>query len=989
MFSPAQLPGLQTLSLLVGLVLTCPQAGGETNTPETYRHWIEAMQQAERGPFSRIRWFCADGTVLPPEPYACRDHGGGRQHGEYSDRTRELRDNGYLIANILAALPPEQALAKEAGHLKWVLLERFLFATDNGWILRKARHYRGAFQSESEAAAARSIMAAMLSDARYRTTHFLLMREAARLLPWHAEFGSLDKVRALAGTIAENDPEFAPLRNKIHSFPEPDDIVAVRKFAADVDNPEEQEQLQSLIAALELSFQSSELIPGLQRLAATQGDTDTGKWTRLADDWRTATTHQQRLDVAARILVSTRESLNSLGNNQRLDAMALSLAAEQAAFAEGMPLFSGNETRTREWYLQRLKTILDVLYGIGFVTEREWRAQQQQLTELPQTPELAEYRDCLEYLSRVPAWADARLRFFFANPIRKFAEIEPLADGFISARLRSSSLLIHGHLLSTLRADADQLAGVRHQLFGRTVEMGLRSLNPGMARGPLRQLSDYLQENVVQGKPIIIASETIATLPPVAGILTAREGNALSHVQLLARNLGIPNIVVADELIADIEKHVGERVVLLSSPGGVVRLQKNTAAWNPVFSEEANRPVAINVDLDKLELNESDPVSLDDLRATDAGRIVGPKAAKLGELKTHFPDRVSAGLAIPFGTFRAQLERPYKPGGPSLLEWMREQYLRLDGIKLPDVRQREQAGFLREIRERIRNMELDPAFREQLKKRLRTVFGNDGSYGVFVRSDTNVEDLPGFTGAGLNLTVPNVIGFDNIIESIKAVWASPFTARAFSWRQALMTQPEHVYVSVLLHKTVPADKSGVMVTADVTNNQPGVFSIAVNEGVGGGVEGQAAETLKVDTDTRKVQLLATAAEPSKWILPDQGGISRAPASGAERVLSQAEIDQLVAFGKTLPQQYPALLDADGQPTPADVEFAFADDRLFLIQIRPFLQSKRAQRNRLLMEMDRELIETADRPVVLVQQPVRQSRYLIEQNRQENILQAEP
>ena len=57
-----------------------------------------------------------------------------------------------------------------------------------------------------------------------------------------------------------------------------------------------------------------------------------------------------------------------------------------------------------------------------------------------------------------------------------------------------------------------------------------------------------------------------------------------------------------------------------------------------------------------------------------------------------------------------------------------------------------------------------------------------------MRSDTNVEDLAGFTGAGLNLTLPNVVGFDNLVRAISQVWASPFTARAFAWRQSHIDQ---------------------------------------------------------------------------------------------------------------------------------------------------------------------------------------------------------
>ena len=46
--------------------------------------------------------------------------------------------------------------------------------------------------------------------------------------------------------------------------------------------------------------------------------------------------------------------------------------------------------------------------------------------------------------------------------------------------------------------------------------------------------------------------------------------------------------------------------------------------------------------------------------------------------------------------------------------------------------------------------------------------------GCFVRSDTNVEDLDNFNGAGLNLTVFNRKSLDDIYDGLKEVWASPF-----------------------------------------------------------------------------------------------------------------------------------------------------------------------------------------------------------------------
>jgi hypothetical protein len=241
---------------------------------------------------------------------------------------------------------------------------------------------------------------------------------------------------------------------------------------------------------------------------------------------------------------------------------------------------------------------------------------------------------------------------------------------------------------------------------------------------------------------------------------------------------------------------------------------------------------------------------------------------------------------------------------------------------------------------------------------MQKAFGPDGSYGVFVRSDTNVEDLPGFSGAGLNLTVMNVVGFDRVAEAIRQVWASPFADRAYQWRQSLMEEPEHVYASILLLKSVPSEKSGVMVTADIESGRPGRLSVAVSEGVGGAVSGQTAEELRVDPAGRKVRLLAQATEPLKSVLHREGGVARVPASGTDAVLSEAEIGRLIDLATVLPQRFPLIRDGQGRPTPADVEFGFVQGRLVLFQVRPFLESARARQNLFLNHLDK----TGSKPV---------------------------
>ena len=129
---------------------------------------------------------------------------------------------------------------------------------------------------------------------------------------------------------------------------------------------------------------------------------------------------------------------------------------------------------------------------------------------------------------------------------------------------------------SSEKLDANQLAGIEHELFGTKVGAGLRALNPGLSRGVLRAGGGELYKR----DGIYLLPETVSDLPPVSGILTLGAGSSLSHVQLLARNLGIPNVVVAEELLAAVRARIGDPVVLAVSPNGVVQLADDGLGLN-------------------------------------------------------------------------------------------------------------------------------------------------------------------------------------------------------------------------------------------------------------------------------------------------------------------------------------------------------------------------------------------------------------------------
>ena len=963
------------LPLLLALALG-PQTA-QAKDPSTYRQWIADMKEQPRGPFSRLRWFCNDGTVLPPKPYACKDHGGGHQHGEWSERTLELRAQGYHIANLLAGIDPAQLHAQPGFYDSYaqLLIERYLVGADDGWILRKALFYRGAIQEEDEREGARTLLEYLVAQPEWVGTRYPALRIGARLLPHGQETASAQKVRQESAALSDRDPGFLQLRAKIHGSPDAGDAARVRDYAAGVGDAELKSRYRALAGLIDGVYRGqpltevleadSKVLSGAPWLQDLLGDAIAA----LRADDSPASRHR----VTAGLLAELRDALPRIhAPAARLRVLDLSLRVEDANFRAGAELRDAVADTSRAERVELLRAAVQAAYGAGLINGRERAALQQSLAALSgaEVP-LARYLDELRYLGRVPGWATQNLRFFFFESMQKLDEIESRAMLFIQDQLRGSPLLFYSGVLDGLSQDGNRLAGVRHKIFGEEIGTGFHALNPGIAVGVLHARPDLARIEEFDPADIYLLPETVSDLPPIAGILTAGEGNPLSHVQLLARNLGIPNVSVNEDLIARLEAHDGEQVVLAVSPSGLVELAGFDDRWAKRLGEDAtSSDVVIRPDLAKLDLSVQAFISLDDLRATDSGRSVGPKAAKLGELRRAFPESVAPGVAIPFGAFKAEvLDRPYRDTGQSVYEWMVGRYRALAALPA-DAPEREAktAAFRAELYDLILATRPSTRFREQLKTAMVTTFGSPDS-GVFVRSDTNVEDLPGFTGAGLNLTLPNVVGYDQLLAAINRVWASPFTARAFAWRQSHMESPEHVYTSILLLGSVASDKSGVLVTQDLDTGDRQVISVAVNEGVGGAVDGQAAESLRVDTRNGAVRLMATATAPWRRRPADSGGIEKLPASGAETVLQPAEIERLIVFVRDeLPTRFPPITDDAGRPAAADVEFGFVDGKLRLFQIRPFLESRSARGNAYLVEMDQALASAVDRTVNLGEVP---------------------
>lgn len=265
--------------------------------------------------------------------------------------------------------------------------------------------------------------------------------------------------------------------------------------------------------------------------------------------------------------------------------------------------------------------------------------------------------------------------------------------------------------------------------------------------------------------------------------------------------------------------------------------------------------------------------------------------------------------------------------------------MRTDGISEPEV-ENYQLRQLETLRNAIKQMPLKPDFLKQLETKFTGILGADlGKIPVFLRSDTNMEDLKDFTGAGLNLTLFNVLEKEKILNGIKDVWASPYTERSFKWRQKYLLNPENVFPSILVIPSVDVDYSGVLITKGINSGNEKDLTIAFSRGAGGAVDGQSAETYTI-YDAGGYRLLAPAREPMFTSLPTTGGTGKKTATFQNRVVNEGNIKEIRELAKTIRETLPKETNSDYEGA-YDVELGFQNDKLWLFQIRPFVENKKA------------------------------------------------
>ena len=158
--------------LIVSLCL--PGAQSPTaGTPVSLSELVTQLKSDPRGPYQRIAWFCPDGRVQPANQ-PCGDPG-GLQHALPKDVVVRAREEyGIYLGQILAGTDFDSFLdaENEFSRAKQYALEKFLQAVDDGWIMRRAQHYRGAVQAEDESGWGLAFLNWLLANDDIIESHF-------------------------------------------------------------------------------------------------------------------------------------------------------------------------------------------------------------------------------------------------------------------------------------------------------------------------------------------------------------------------------------------------------------------------------------------------------------------------------------------------------------------------------------------------------------------------------------------------------------------------------------------------------------------------------------------------------------------------------------------------------------------------------------------------------------------------------------------------
>ena len=444
------------------------------------------------------------------------------------------------------------------------------------------------------------------------------------------------------------------------------------------------------------------------------------------------------------------------------------------------------------------------------------------------------------------------------------------------------------------------------------------ALNTGTAVGRVH-IIDKLDDTVEIGdNEILVLKELPLDLPQVRGVIVAKPSTPLSHVNILAKGWNIPNVYIkdADKLFKDYDTYV-------------FKLEANMTDYHfdrASKDEVDTKFVSPDEQVPPADIKATRLMTLGEMRKKDS-IAYGSKAANLGEMiharvpGVIFPD----GFSVPYYWYAKFMK---DNGFDKIIEDLMDDNA---FVHNPKVRRQK----LDEFRKSIQHGKFDEALRKDIIDRWKKQLGGKP---VFVRSSSNAEDLPKFSGAGLYSSVPNVREEDKVIEAVKTVWASLWNFQGYEARVRNYVSQSDVYMSALIQTGIDMDRGGVMITKDPFDdrNKNSVYisatcghntKVTANDGV--------PEQVLFNPRSNSVIVMTLSQQKGALRFDEHGDLKETTdvcAAAKKRVLTDLQ-------ARALARAAINIRTAFGGRKEQDIEWGIMNGRIYIVQSRPYIDKK--------------------------------------------------
>lgn len=323
-------------------------------------------------------------------------------------------------------------------------------------------------------------------------------------------------------------------------------------------------------------------------------------------------------------------------------------------------------------------------------------------------------------------------------------------------------------------------------------------LNPGESYGLLKIVDNA---DSVSVRDIVILKTLPNTLSHVAGIITETPQTPLSHINVKAKQNNTPNAYL---------KNASTDPNILALVGQYVKMEVLSDGLNltPASYEDVNaffdaiRPKETQYPPRDLDIQKITPLSY--VRFADA-KAFGAKAANVAELDRCLPSGMAPkGFAVPFYFYDTFMQH-------NNLYTVAQQMMDDPNFQTDPAHR---VDALDAFRKKIRKQSELPSWMLNSLQAMHNSF--DPNTALRCRSSTNNEDLPEFNGAGLYDSYTHHPHERHIAKSMKQVWASLWTYRAFEERDFYRIDHFSTAMGVLVHPNYSGEQvNGVGITKNI------------------------------------------------------------------------------------------------------------------------------------------------------------------------------